>query len=113
MQHLNARIGEADGVRLRFPALRICFITVADREQVLPTSLTKHVANHAPASGRDRRRRRRLDDGVASRERPARRRSYRRADWRSNADSRDLAIDRLTCAEWRNPIPADAIRSSV
>ena len=49
-----------------------------------------------------------------SRERPARRRLNRRAGWRSNADSRDLAIDRLTCAGWRNPIPTHgAIRWSV
>ena len=47
MQHLNARIGEAGGTRFWFHALRDCFITAADREQMLPTSLTKHLVNHA------------------------------------------------------------------
>ena len=66
----------------------------------LPTSLTKRLVNHARPQDVTQRLRRRLDDGAASRERPARRRSNRRADWRSNADFRDLAIDRLTCAGW-------------
>ena len=47
MQHLNARIGEAGGARFWFHALRNCFITVADRELMLPTSLTKRLVNHA------------------------------------------------------------------
>ena len=47
MQHLNARIGEAGGTRFWFHALRDCFITAADREQMLLTSLTKHLVNHA------------------------------------------------------------------
>ena len=47
MQHLNARIGEAGGARFSFHALRNCFITVADRELMLPTSLTKRLVNHA------------------------------------------------------------------
>ena len=48
MQHLNARIGEAGGARFWFHALRNCFITVADRELMLPSSLTKRLVNHAP-----------------------------------------------------------------
>ena len=48
IQHLNARIGEAGGARFWFHALRNCFITVADRELMLPTSLTKRLVNHAP-----------------------------------------------------------------
>ena len=89
-------------------------ITVADRELMLPTSLTKRLVNHARPQNVTEGLRCRRDDGAASRERPARRRSNRRANWRSNADSGDLAIDRLTFAGWPNPIPTDgAIRSSV
>ena len=47
MQHLNARIGEAGGAKFWFHALRNCFITVADRELMLPGSLTKRLVNHA------------------------------------------------------------------
>ena len=47
LRHLNARIGEAGGARFWFHALRNCFITVADRELMLPTSLTKRLVNHA------------------------------------------------------------------
>ena len=47
MQHLNARIGEAGGAKFWFHALRNCFITVADRELMLPNSLTKRLVNHA------------------------------------------------------------------
>ena len=49
IQHLNVRIGEAGGARFWFHALRNCFITVADRALMLPTSLTKRLVNHAPA----------------------------------------------------------------
>ena len=41
------RIGEAGGARFWFHALRNCFITVADRELMLPTSLTQRLVNHA------------------------------------------------------------------
>ena len=47
MQHLNARIGEAGGAMFWFHTLRNCFIAVADRELMLPTSLTKRLVNHA------------------------------------------------------------------
>ena len=47
MLHLNARIGEAGGTRFWFHALRNCFITVADRDLMLPASLTKRLVNHA------------------------------------------------------------------
>ena len=43
IQHLNARIGEADGAKFWFHALRNCFVTVADRELMLPTNLTKRL----------------------------------------------------------------------
>ena len=49
IQHLNVRIGEAGGEKFWFHALRNCFITVADRELTLPTSLTKRLANHTPS----------------------------------------------------------------
>ena len=49
IQHLNARIDEAGGAKFWFHALRNCFITVADRELMLPTSLTKRLVNHAPS----------------------------------------------------------------
>jgi len=45
--HLNARIGEAGGARFWFHALRNGFITVADRDLMLPASLTKRLVNHA------------------------------------------------------------------
>ena len=47
LQQHNARIGEAGGTKFWFHALRNCFITVADRELMLPTSLTKRLVNHA------------------------------------------------------------------
>ena len=47
MQYLNARISEAGGARFWFHALRNCFITVADRDLILPVSLTKRLVNHA------------------------------------------------------------------
>ncbi len=47
LQQLNARIGEAGGAKFWFHALRNCFISVADRELMLPTSLTKRLVNHA------------------------------------------------------------------
>ncbi|MDE0386839.1 MAG: integrase arm-type DNA-binding domain-containing protein [Defluviicoccus sp.] len=46
-QQLNARIGEVGGAKFWFHALRNCFITVADRELMLPTSVTKRLVNHA------------------------------------------------------------------
>ena len=50
MQHLNARIGEAGGAKFWFHAFRNCFITVADRDLMLPNSLTKRLVNHARPS---------------------------------------------------------------
>lgn len=47
IQHLNARIGAASGTQFWFHALCNCFITVAGRELMLPTSLTKSLVNHA------------------------------------------------------------------
>ena len=45
--HLYARIGKAGGAKFWFHGLRNCFITVAERELMLPPSLTKRLVNHA------------------------------------------------------------------
>jgi len=45
--HLYARIGKAGGAKFWFHGLRNCFITVAERELILPPSLTKRLVNHA------------------------------------------------------------------
>ena len=45
--HLYARISEAGGAKFWFHGLRNCFITVAERELMLPPSLTKRLVNHA------------------------------------------------------------------
>ena len=43
-------ISEAGGTRFWFHGLRNCFITVAERELMLPRSLTKRLVNHARPS---------------------------------------------------------------
>ena len=45
--HLYGRISKAGGARFWFHGLRNCFITVAERELMLPPSLTKRLVNHA------------------------------------------------------------------
>ncbi|MDE0030302.1 MAG: integrase family protein [Deltaproteobacteria bacterium] len=45
-RHYEA-IGRAGGAKFWFHALRNCFITVAERELMLPRSLTKRLVNHA------------------------------------------------------------------
>ena len=45
--HLYGRIGEAGGAKFWFHGLRNCFITVAERELMLPQTLTKRLVNHA------------------------------------------------------------------
>ena len=45
--HLYGRISEAGGAKFWFHGLRNCFITVAERELMLPPSLTKRLVNHA------------------------------------------------------------------
>ena len=45
--HLYARIGKAGGAQFWFHGLRNSFITVAERELLLPPSLTKRLVNHA------------------------------------------------------------------
>ena len=48
--HLYARIGKAGGAKFWFHGLRNSFITVAERELMLPPSLTKRLVNHARPS---------------------------------------------------------------
>ena len=47
LQHLDARIGAAGGARFWFHAPRNCFISAADRDLLLPTSLTKRLGDHS------------------------------------------------------------------
>ena len=42
-----SRISKAGGSKFWFHGLRNCFITVAERELMLPSSLTKRLVNHA------------------------------------------------------------------
>ena len=44
----HGRIGAAGGAKFWYHGLRNCFITVAERELMLPSSLTKRLVNHAP-----------------------------------------------------------------
>ena len=46
--HLYAGITEAGGAKFWYHALRNCFITVAERDLMLPHTLTKRLVNHAP-----------------------------------------------------------------
>ena len=50
LQHLYRRIGAAAGTKFWFHGLRNAFITVAERELMLPRSLTKRLVNHARRS---------------------------------------------------------------
>ena len=51
LQHLYRRISRAAGTKFWFHGFRNVFITVAERERMLPRSLTKRLVNHA--RGRD------------------------------------------------------------
>ena len=50
LSHLYARIGTAGGAKFWYHGLRNCFITVAERDLLLPRSLTKRLVNHARPS---------------------------------------------------------------
>ncbi len=50
LSHLHPRIGKTAGAKFWFHGLRNCFITVAERELMLPRSLTKRLVNHARPS---------------------------------------------------------------
>ena len=45
--YLYARIDNTGGVKFWYHGLRNCFITVAERDLMLPRSLTKRLVNHA------------------------------------------------------------------
>lgn len=47
LHHLYVKISKAGGAKFWFHGLRNCFITVAERELMLPPSLTKRLVNHA------------------------------------------------------------------
>ena len=47
LSHLYGRIGEAGGAKFWYHGLRNCFITVAERDLLLPRTLTKRLVNHA------------------------------------------------------------------
>ena len=48
LSYYHDRIGAAGGAKFWYHGLRNCFITVAERELMLPSSLTKRLVNHAP-----------------------------------------------------------------
>ncbi len=48
LTYFHRRISEAGGTKFWFHGLRNCFITVAERELMLPHALTKRLVNHAP-----------------------------------------------------------------
>ena len=50
MQQYHAAITDAGGAKFWFHGLRNSFITVAERELMLPISLTKRLVNHARPS---------------------------------------------------------------
>ena len=48
LTYFHRRISEAGGAKFRYHGMRNCFITVAERELMLPHVLTKRLVNHAP-----------------------------------------------------------------
>ena len=50
LSHLYEPISKAGGATFWYHALRNCFITVAERELMLPSSMTKRLVNHARPS---------------------------------------------------------------
>ena len=48
LSHLYGRIAEAGGTRFWYHGLRNVFITVAERDLLLPHALTRRLVNHAP-----------------------------------------------------------------
>ena len=80
--HLYGRITEAGGAKFWFHGLRNCFITVAERELMLPSALTKRLVNHARPQRRDGGLRRGLDRRTAPRAGATHRRPDRGADER-------------------------------
>ena len=48
LTYFHRRISEAGGAKFWYHGMRNCFITVAERELMLPHALTKRLVNHAP-----------------------------------------------------------------
>ena len=69
--HFHNGISEAGGAKFWIHGLRNAFITVAERELMLPRSLTMRLVNHARPPRRNRGLCRRLDGGAAPRARAA------------------------------------------
>ena len=47
LAHFYGLIAETGGTKFWYHALRNCFITVAERDLLLPCTLTKRLVNHA------------------------------------------------------------------
>ncbi len=50
-KHLYARISETAGAKFWFQGLRNCYLALAERELLLPSSLTSRLLNRAPVGG--------------------------------------------------------------
>ena len=50
-KHLYARISEAGGAKFWFQGMRNCYLAVAERDLLLPSSLTSRLLNRAPIGG--------------------------------------------------------------
>ena len=50
-KHLYARISETAGAKFWFQGMRNCYLAVAERELLLPSSLTSRLLNRAPVGG--------------------------------------------------------------
>ena len=48
LTYFHRRISEAGGAKFWFHGMRNCFITIAERQLMLPHALTKRLVNHAP-----------------------------------------------------------------
>ena len=47
-KHLHGRISEAGGAKLWFHGMRNCYLAAAERDLLLPSSLTSRLLNRAP-----------------------------------------------------------------
>ena len=50
-KHLYGRISEAGGAKFWFQGMRHCYLAVAERDLLLPSSLTSRLLNRAPIGG--------------------------------------------------------------
>ena len=80
LSQYHGLIGGAGGAKFWYHGTRNCFITVAERELMLPSSLTKRLGQPHPAQRHHRRLFRRLDDRATARARTEDRRPDRDAD---------------------------------